>query len=39
MSIYKKHELKKKTLTNGPNDATHVVWARFLHRSLSVASP
>ena len=27
-----------KKLTNGPNDAKHVIWAHFPHRSLSVPS-
>ena len=39
-SIYtKKHkfsiEKKKKNLLNGPNDAEHVIWARFCQPRLS----
>ena len=28
----------KKKLTNGPNDAKRIIWARYPHRSLSVPS-
>ena len=37
ISIYIKHDQNKmKTLTDGPNDATRVVWARFPRRNLIV---
>ena len=32
--LKKKHDKKKKTRTNGPNDANRVVWARSLRRRL-----
>ena len=28
--------MQKKTHTNGPNNANHVVWARFPRRNLTV---
>jgi hypothetical protein len=37
--VRKKHKEKRKTLTNGPNDARRVVWARFLRRCLPLAPP
>ena len=33
--VTRKHERNKKTLTNGPNDVTGVVWARFCRHHLS----
>ena len=33
--VTRKHERNKKTLTNGPNDMTGVIWARFHCHHLS----